>query len=94
MFFSSLWFAQMSHHQIPHTTARVGVSAGAMVDLEFKIYSEKAVRSVDPKVGSAPEEFDSCAWIDRRAGEEFTFSFQLEGDNYPLPLSPEHLDVS
>ena len=85
-------------HQIPYTTARVGeYQPKSNTDLELKIYSEqRECRQLIQKSGSAPEEFDSCMpWIDRRSGEvRLAFSFQLEGDNYPLPLSPEHLDVS
>jgi hypothetical protein len=85
-------------HNIPYTTARIGnYEAQGEADLELKIYSsEKQCNRLLNDLESTEETLEDCMpYIDRGRGEvHLGFSFQLDGDIYPLPLMKEHMDIS
>jgi hypothetical protein len=85
-------------HTVPGTTARVGdYKPEGRADLELEIFSErKTCERLLAETGTPAQELEQCLpWIDRGSGEvRLGFAFRLDGNNYPLPLSLEHLAVS
>ena len=82
-------------HNIPYTTARIGnYEAQGEADLELKIYSsEKQCNRLLNDLENKEDVLEDCMpYIDRGRGEvHLAFSFQLDGDIYPLPLMKEHM---
>jgi len=89
-------------HVIPYTTTRIGepvldTKTDAKVQILYnKRRCEHAISLSNTPKEKRQEELKNCLpWFDRANGEvKLSFSFIVDNEQYPLPLSRDHLDVT